>query len=620
MVADFTLIRNVSKHDEAQPENVLPKSTSSAFAPRSRKEAFTSGTGQGIERGIVEAAQRISSTDPMDVMVTASPRRDTFGNYNKRVGGRVGRKADLSGVYRDREAKKWVGSRPYFREDATIGQQAAMDRKHTEWQATAQQRVDEAAAGKDAEAETFHRGEGRNRKGRLLSPKEQATKAAKAESDAAKYRNLSTALDGWSSAETPRQTGERTLAEWQKNAPSHRLPGEGVAPRPTWYFEQNDEYVKRSGDPSNWAHNKAAITGGGSMSPLNSPENEVASGSEMGRAKAAGTEIVIPEDLAKDIGGLRPDQIGTPIKYADQDYNVVKGLSDADRRAKPEFAGYYADSPVDHFQVARGGASIDKGVRGVFKGESNASLNPALEAPKVHTYVDNLLNHRASPEVQAEYAQASDAAVYATPDSSRTGTRATRVRLEDDVVDHVLRERFGKGTDSFNPEDRAVWQLEQNRGRRINTDNMHPAAVSGLASESLREAGKHSTVDAALLSSNMPTVQDTWQMAFATNAPEGETSDGANIRKMLGSDELGYYNSKTFDDGTPVLNSDDGRIGPKAIQHATLDAITRASARSVDMPSVALQSSQWTVGRRKAERDAQFNEHKRNLNRGAQFS
>jgi len=135
--------------------------------------------------------------------------------------------------------------------------------------------------------------------------------------------------------------------------------------------------------------------------------------------------------------------------------------------------------------------------------------------------------------------------------------------------------------------------------------DQHPAALMAMGHPSNPDARTRSL---ALLSSNHPTVQDSWANAEVHNQPNVSVAT-TSVRKAGGSDQLGYRQTKTLNDGTNIV--DVARPGaadvtPAGLQHADYDKITRMAAQHVtktldlpyDYPSTAAQAAPWTEQRR----------------------
>ncbi len=238
-----------------------------------------------------------------------------------------------------------------------------------------------------------------------------------------------------------------------------------------------------------------------------------------------------------------------------------------------------------------------------------------------------------TPQHRELYDQLVSASVHGTPEPKINKS----FKLTDELSEHVL-QTLGKGTDSFNPNDRAVQQVEMNRGRTVHSDALHPAILMSLGHRSI--ATNHPNVHiAALTSSNHPTVADTWMNAAVMGQPQATAipenyrqskaegvpvktpSNVTSIYKQGGTNlkvnkkelsDTGYMRKTSLASGEPVLDVPNRNLEAKTIQHAINDKILRTAAgmsgqvfgTGVNMPSVSVQESiGWTVPRAVAGKD-----------------
>jgi hypothetical protein len=539
------------------------------------------------QRGYTPPAQ-----DPKDFMINPQRRAE-------------GEKLHLSG--RDRAL---------YSEDLSDGELGRLERKHQEWQSGLPDRMS----------------------GRTDQKPTKKSKSV-ARAVAGNYHAPGITVGGAPSGETYEQSAGRVLRTGAEDNASTRMPGEGAAGS-GWYYGQNRAY--RGGINTNDADFvDRVITGGSAMSPLNDPDMERSSAIEIANAHAEGRTVQMSQQVAgwvnrqKGTSGLVPkSQTSTPVPISDLHPEVVSSLSRSERRKL--MPAFDRKSSVDFATVAKGGVNVAKGVSGIRGDKGVEDLSPALSAPKVNTYTHNNLDFQAARSGDEEHYKAlvDEAAGGPAP----TRQRANRFELTDGLVEHALA-RHGKGSAEFDPNDRAVRELELNRGRAVNMDLMHPANVAALGDRGVRET-RPDVQHAALTSANHPTVGDSWVNAAiagqpqATVLPEGyftkKKRAGGPLNPMsafkeAGSESVGYWNSKTLESGEPILSVKDGRVGPSALLHTNQDHILRQAAHrspevlgtSTPTPSVGVQESlAWTAPRRVAGKDPAYNKHLR----GTQFS
>jgi hypothetical protein len=100
---------------------------------------------------------------------------------------------------------------------------------------------------------------------------------------------------------------------------------------------------------------------------------------------------------------------------------------------------------------------------------------------------------------------------------------------------------------------------------------------------------------------------------------------GGLSSKPTGSEKAGYWQRKSLADGTPIMDSKDGRITPAGLQHAEYDSLFRDTAKNIvrttgmdmDYPSTAVQAGIWTLDRREGQDDATFNQVRRDQAKAA---
>jgi hypothetical protein len=450
------------------------------------------------------------------------------------------------------------------------------------------------------------------------------------------------------------ETARRILQTGQQWTPKLQHPGETSVPGTGWYFNQHNFYEENSGS-RNPRDIDRAIVGGGAMSPMNDPVLERAAGVELSKAHLDKAPVTLTKAMAKWIntrhkydskgnlkktpkGMVEDHQVSSPVAINDLHPDVIGTLKS--REARDTFPNFYKKSEINWDNIAKGAANVSQGVRGI-RGATADELSPGQTSPKVHTYTKNILNFiNASPQHRTAYDALVSASVQGTPAPNINKS----FTLTNELAEHVL-QTFGKGTDSFNPRDRAVQQVELNRGQTVHSDDLHPAIVGALGHRDV--AVNHPTVHlAALTSVNHPTVSDTWMNAAimgqpqatvlpvnylnkkAQGVPVSTPTNVTSLYKLSGSNykpgkdeasagmkseyKTGYRTTKTLQSGETILDVPNTNLKPESIQHATNDKIIRMSAElsgdeygtGVNLPSVAVQESiGWTVPRAVSGKD-----------------
>lgn len=469
--------------------------------------------------------------------------------------------------------------------------------------------------------------------------------SGKTDKDSVVTREKYESYDGeWTPrSETREQTAERILKGGADLSRRYRLPGEQRMPGAGWYFNQNRTLHAGLTSDSREEKNRL-ITSSGSMSPLNSPETESEAAIELNRAHRTGARVHVseganawlsaqfsgtpdkpqdPEPYLRTIGeSPRPITDG-PVDVNDLHPDTVSMLSRRERRdAYPEVDQH---SEVDFDKVAKGGANVDKGVRGT-RGVSSDELSPPTTAPKVNNYTMNIRVHEGSPALESNYRTRVNNTARLTSnspvwDGPAQGVQEDRtLTLSPGLVRH-LQNQLGHGTDSYEPEDRAVRELALNAGRKVHVDNLHPRLVEALAHPDNKHARSRNL---ALTSSQMPTTQDSWVNA----AMVGQNPEGLGY-KDSGSENLGYWKKQENVGGpitdvpnTSLRRAKEGRANIREIdiaahQHAAQDKTIRIAAGIASnrtgrvVPSVGIQESHaWTLPRRAANADADYNARK----------
>lgn len=439
-------------------------------------------------------------------------------------------------------------------------------------------------------------------------------------SDAAALR-IARESNFWGSQQTVRQPSDP------------RLPGSG------WYFSHNEHYrTSHPGVPN-------ASDGGSVMSPLNSPDNEKMATEGLLRVKDKHVTITtrMAADIRRTVGQDAVDDrhIGVPTQTKHLDPRVVKYLSAGKTAEKfPRPVNAWAPQE-DRDLINRGGTNVTSGALILHKGKSFEEITNPQSAPKVYNYGLANRNFVTTKAGRRHYDQRASA--VEDPQPGMIPMNDSQVfKMTSALADHVL-DRLGRGTEQFDPEDRAVKEVVANSGRQVHMDFAHPAIVQALAD--LGIAQSHPRVHAqALASMNHPIVADSWMNAIVAGQPQatvlprddhGELTGRApqpsqtSVLKEGGAywPNMGVHNSardprkkdgdlrlrraspnpaiKAIDQDEPVLDVGDTSVydgGSTGLMHAFVDRVVRRSARSRNIPSVAAQESDWTVARRVAGR------------------
>lgn len=563
-------------------------------------ERQTRRTGPGADDYMVTPRRRVGQFDLLE--------EGPGGELQKSGRGYGGAEIPLSGVTKNR--------RMLYTNDLSDTEMSRLEQAHQEWQAGTVQRLRDHKTSESA-----------NRFGQQFSHH--------FGEPGYPDRDYGIRAGGPAKGETFDQTADRMLEDGRSHANyiAQQLGNPGQNYGNGWYFEQNRGYREgiKSADPEVVDR---GIYGGSSMSPQNSPEREMASGIEMTNAELHGGKFKVPDNASswvspnpKNKRRLDPKWDGREVSFSELDDEAVKVFKDKDfGEAFPEMQGA-GGTAWD--KVRLGGSEITAGMDGI-RGKHPDLLRPPLAAPKVAQYGKNNAEYESpSPEHEADYIRQGENLL-----GGRRESRSQAFRMTDELADYVL-DRHGRGTDNYNPDDRAVQEVEANRGRLVDANHMHPANVGHLSHRDVEQIGGADVRHAAQSSSNRGTVIDTWvnggmnglphatlipkgrQAALDKAAAKGKTASPVPVSRRssafkVGGTEDGYWRSKSLADDTPILDvnadgSGNSAIGPKTLMHAAGDHIMRSIAEKSDAPSTAAQESiVWSAQRATAGKDDQY--------------
>lgn len=462
-----------------------------------------------------------------------------------------------------------------------------------------------------------------------------------------------------------------------------RMKGETAAPGASWYADHN-QHIHEAIKGTDIPFEHAAVSSG-SMSPLNGPDDEVSALKAIAHATHTNAKTTITPQIAAHVRAkvaadtkikdkpedVLPDhQVGREVGFNELHPGAITHLTTkpSQKDKTDPLHGLHTDIDLDG--IRRAGPNRSAGVRGI-RGESNNALNPPAGAPKVNTYVHNGLSFDSkNPAIKDEID-------FRTTDTVR---RARREDLDakrhtvgltpaEDEQHKYLPSSHDVPLDFHNTHDDrfhmtpSVAAHIESRGGVVHTDqvgtkvrmrDVHPATAMALSHPS--NPDPH-TRTLAVLSSQHPTVQDSWAQAEMHNQPNVNIGRSTNVRKAGGSEALGYWKGKevggapewdrraarneskrlkeTGDSsgaaevmsklpkGTPVVNRkrpEAGKVTSVGLGHAEYDKITRMAAQHVqkhlnlpyDYPSTAAQAMPWVEMRREAPgKDAEFEAHKK---------
>lgn len=522
--------------------------------------------------------------------------------------------------------------RPLFAEDLNPREDARLQQARNDHTASFTSRA--AALRPPLAAATKQRG---------LSPKERAT----AVSQLASHDFVSGHLRDFT--ETRESAAARIADQLTNPDEALRLRGETGVPGASWYVQHNADIHKAiQGTGVPFPH---AAVASGSMSPLNSPNNEVRAVGGLARAHGENAKTDITPALAEQIRGVKAaakhlpdDQVGRMVGFHEMHPAVISAITQIHNPAK----GVHVDTGMDTSSIKRAGTNKVNGIRGL-RGESNNAVNPPTQAPKVNTYTHNgevfdSTDHAVADEIDFRAGDAINRRRYhdlaAKPSLTPHEDAALR-RLPSPDQYHM--DFHGTADDTFTvkPEHHAAFDrfgVPAPEGKVAMRD-LHPAQVMALSHPS--NPDQH-TRRLALLSSQMPTVQDSWANAVIHDQPN-VSKGSTNVFKNAGSDQLGYWQTKALKNGTEyrtnVTRDEDGTerrvrslhdsnmpildktrpgvadVKPAALQHAEHDKVTRMAAAHVrdslqlpyDYPSTIAQAGPWVRVRRNAPgKDPEF--------------
>jgi hypothetical protein len=451
------------------------------------------------------------------------------------------------------------------------------------------------------------------------------------------------------------KAAERIAGRLMTPNPATRIKGETAAPGASWYVDHN-RHIHEAIQGTDVPFRHAAVSSG-SMSPLNSPDNEVAAVRAIAQATHTNAKThITPElaehvrsKLAKDntVGGAKPSdilpdhQIGREVGFNELHPAAISHITGTDTQKK--FPGL--NTGIDLNGIRRAGPNRVSGIEGI-RGKSNNELNPPAGAPKVNTYVHNgLAFNSKDPAIKDEIDfRATDAVRRKRHEDLETKRNTVGLSPAEHQEQKYLPSRHDVPLDFHNTHDDRFQMtaahaahIEAHGGPTdsgpgmVRMRDMHPAAVMALSHPD--NPDPH-TRRLAVLSSQHPTVQDSWAQAEVHNQPNVNVGRSTNIRKTAGSEKLGYWQGKNaggtwngekakFEGGESVINRkrpEGAKVTPVGLGHTEYDKITRMAAQHVqkhldtpyDYPSTAAQAMPWVEMRREAPgKDKEFETHKK---------
>lgn len=404
-----------------------------------------------------------------------------------------------------------------------------------------------------------------------------------------------------------------------------RMPGEEDqrAPGLEWYFDHNTHYATQHMDAPH------ASTIGSVMSPNNDPDNEKIATKGLLAIKDAPTYISrnTAKYLVKKTGVEVPsEQIGNTVSASALHPTHISALIRDDAPSAP--TSKWPSGAKD--QIRLSGTNASQGAAAAFQfdfdkespGAIREFINPQ-SAPKVWHYAvanqnfvedgRDMFSHRANNPGRA----------YVKDGRISMGV----FEMTPEIAQDVLRIQYGHGTPEFDPQDRAVKEIQANIGRMVNPDNLHPATVQALTHPTIRSRSPHVS-NLALASSNHPIVADSWMNAATAGQPQatviptdsdgrpsyrrpGRVETATSIFKTGGEyfDNMSIENKKAPKGREKILDSSPAgsKIAARSLQHALEDKAVRMSAASTGEPAVGKQAGTWTLIRRYSGKDPVYN-------------
>lgn len=415
---------------------------------------------------------------------------------------------------------------------------------------------------------------------------------------------------------------------------SRRLPTDPARPGAGWYFEHNEEL--RRANPT--VESERLATTSGVMSPLNNPVQERTAAKAILDAQDRNLPMYVSKRAAsaanKAVKGAIPEGSAGSRQFRELSADGVRGLVQAkdsvksvDGRASRGRRGSLGN--VDLESMALGGVNVGKGVAAARGAHLNELVSPA-SGPKVSTYVRSAEAYDSTDKVVREEYHRRATHLVNEPDQLDLSQAGSQFRKEFDP--HSLTD------DSFDVTEAHAAHLRQRLGEgdaaaavpvgaKVKMSELHPAAVQAFAHSKTSETVDQRTHRLALLSSQHPTVQDSWlNAAFSDqehlDLPSSNPFTTASLHKRAGSEKWGYWQGKKVTVDGKATDIIDKRPGanantPSGIQHAVQDFGARAAAKSIrakhdigwDIPSTLVQESRWTDSRRDASKDPDYEAH-----------
>lgn len=419
---------------------------------------------------------------------------------------------------------------------------------------------------------------------------------------------------------------------------SLQMPGESTIPGADWYPRIHAGRLRGTANETG-VDAETVATSSGSMSPQNSPENERSAVRSIATAHASDATFDITPDVKGVVQGEMSDDKVSPVQELRNGTSRFSELSPEQVRdvtSKAVRDSGMLSSSMDLSGIARAGTNKVSGVRGI-RGATVNELAPPNSAPKVNTYTRHGYTFGVPHAEDAPRGYGEAAAAPEGTDPEYGGKQdpfiAEEIRFR---AKHAATQMKGQTTlDVYGLNDDTIEMTKglhdyltskgapvraRSIGQQVRVRDLHPAAVLAMAHPDVsahHEDGER-LQKLAKLSSNLPTVID----SHANGTIHGYKGLAA---KPTGSNNAGYWGTKTLEDGTPIMDSRDARVTTAGLQHAEYDSILRNTAKNVvkhmdmdmDYPSTAVQAGLWTKDRRLGQDDPAFNKHVRELDKMA---
>lgn len=445
--------------------------------------------------------------------------------------------------------------------------------------------------------------------------------------------------------------------------PELRLPGEPVVPNADWYPRIHGGPLRKIAEDTGLPHERVA-TASGVMSPQNNPADERVATRAFAEAESRNSTLRVSQQLANYMpksSRIREQGAGE-YGFAELEPDEIRRVATAKNRDSG-----HVTSEADLKGMAKAGTNKVSGVRGL-RGASVSELAPPGSAPKVHTYTQHGYAfgtlHESSDRPGGGSKFDPNDNFIAEEVRFRAAHAATQIPgqtnldvhgLNDDTI-HMTKELYDHLTS------KGATVRGNLIGRPVRVRDLHPSAVFALSHPDV--SAVHADGDRiqklAKLSSNLPTVMDSW----ANGVVHGYGTISATLSKPTGSNKAGYWMGKSLADGSDILDTRDGRVSAAALQHADYDSLHRDAAKeitsrmsvyteppkkatlgkgatseerrarkaevaeatkkasaarkdaaptSMDYPSTAVQAGSWVLERRGAGKDADFNRAKKSM-------